>query len=72
MSNFDEKKKYLGEKIMLFPHDSVKKYGIIEDVDNFGFIIKLTEVGSANYSHEWKVGDRYFCSHNNITFKFVN
>lgn len=67
-----DRTKYIGKEIMLFPHDSVKKWGIIENVDDLGYTIKITKVGTSNYSHEWKVGDRYFINHYNIIFKFVD
>lgn len=63
---------YIGKTIMLFPHDSVKKWGIIRNIDDVGFIVELTKVGNSNYSHEWKVGDKYFYPHNKIDFKFID
>ena len=67
-----DRTKYIGKEIMLFPNDSVKKMGIIEWVDDLGFTVRLTKVSSAKYEHEWKVGDRYFVNHHNISFKFVD
>ena len=62
------KEVYLGKEVHLYPNDSISKYGIIEDINDKGIIIKITEVGSQHTSH--KVDDIYFISFsNNLTFK---
>lgn len=68
-----EKENYVGRKIQLFPGDSVSKWGIIENVDDLGFTIRITKVESANYRHGYSEGETYFINHSsNIIFKFMD
>lgn len=68
-----EKSNYVGRKIQLYPGDSVSKLGVIEDVDDFGFTIKITDVSKANFSHGWCKSETYFINHSSkITFKFMD
>lgn len=68
-----EKEKYVGRKIQLFPGDSVSKWGIIEDVDDLGFTIRITKVARANYIQGYSECETYFINHgSNIIFKFMD
>ena len=68
-----EKENYVGRRIQLFPGDSVSKWGIIEDVDDLGFIIRITKVEKANYRHSYSEDESYFINHSSkITFKFMD
>lgn len=59
---------YLGQEVMLYPNDNNSKYGIIEDINPHGIIIKITEVDVPTISY--KVGDVTFISFDNkLTFK---
>lgn len=59
---------YLGKEVQLYPNDSVAKYGIIEDINPHGIVIKITEVDMPSVSY--KVGDVTFISFmNKLTFK---
>ena len=43
------KLKYVtGELVQFFPHDNVKKYGYIRDVDDYGFTYEVTECRDKN------------------------
>ena len=62
------KEVYLGKEVQLYPNDTVSKYGIIEDINDKGIIIKITEVGRINDAY--KVNDICFISFtNNLIFK---
>ena len=68
-----EKENYVGRKIQLYPGDSVSKWGIIEDVDDLGFTVRITKVQSASYQHCYNECKTYFINHSsNITFKFMD
>ena len=68
-----EKSNYIGKKIQLFPGDTVSKWGVIEDVDDLGFTIRLTKLAKSNYDCGFEEGATYFFNHSkNITFKFVD
>lgn len=59
---------YVGKKIQLYPADTYKKCGIIQKVDDLGWIVKITESKGDNY----EVGKEYFISHSKaFTFKFL-
>lgn len=63
-----DKEKYVGRKVLIFPSDNYKKYGVIEDVDDLGWTIRITSSESINYH----VGETYFFGHaRNVTFKFM-
>ena len=62
------KELYLGKEIMLHPNDSISKYGIVEDINPYGIVVKITEVDMPSVSY--KVGDITFISFmNKLTFK---
>jgi hypothetical protein len=65
--------KYVGKTIQLYPGDSVSKYGVIEDLDDLGWTIKITRVGKSSYHTDYfEVGETYFISHSkNFTFRFI-
>ena len=42
------KNKYIGKQIQLVPSDAFEKYGIIEEVDDICFWIKITQAKSKN------------------------
>ena len=59
---------YLGKEVQLYPNDTISKYGIIEDINSHGIIIKITEVDMPGTAY--KVGDITFISFmNSLTFK---
>ena len=59
---------YVGKKIRLYPSDTDAKYGTIQNVDDLGWTIKITESRSKNYT----VGQEYFISHSkNLIFEFL-
>lgn len=49
---------YIGKHIQLLPGDTQKKYGIIEDVDDLGFIVRIT-----NTTDHYKANEVIFISH---------
>lgn len=58
---------YVGKKIQLYPGDTDSKYGIIKNVDDLGWTIKIT----SSSSRSWVAGQEYFVSHSkNFTFEF--
>lgn len=69
MMNLEKMKEiYLCKEVQLYPNDNISKYGIIEDINSHGIIIKITEVDMPSVSY--KVGDVTFISFmNNLTFK---
>lgn len=62
------KNKYIGKQIQLVPSDAFEKYGIIEEVDDLGFWIKITQSKSKNYQE----GEVHFFSHSRtMAFKIL-
>ena len=58
---------YIGKRIRLYPSDTYSKYGIVKNVDEFGWTIKITESRCSSF----EVGKEYFISHSkNFTFAF--
>lgn len=57
---------YIGKEIQLYPGDTYKKYGIIENVDDLGWIIKITDTEDCN--SRYKIGDRIFISNSEAFF----
>lgn len=51
------KESYIGKEIQLYPGDTYKKYGIIENVDDLGWTIRITDM-QEDYSSSYKIGDR--------------
>lgn len=65
------KESYIGKEIQLYPGDTYKKYGIIENVDDLGWTIKITDSDSA-YDNEYKIGCTFFISHSKaFRFRFL-
>ena len=58
---------YLNRKIQLYPNGRGQKFGVIKNVDEYGFVIKIT---SATSDSVYKVGNEYFISHS-TAFEFV-
>ena len=59
---------YVGKNIRLYPSDTDAKYGIIQNVDDLGWTIKITDSKSRNYV----VGKEYFISHSkSFIFEFL-
>lgn len=59
---------YIGKNIRLYPNDTDEKYGVIKNVDDLGWIIKITKSHAPSY----KVGQEYFLSHSKaLSFEFV-
>lgn len=65
--------KYVGKNIQLYPGDSVAKYGVIEDLDDLGWTIRITRVAKSNYHDStFEVDETYFISHSkNLTFRII-
>ncbi len=60
---------YVGRKIELYPEKPETKYGIIEDVDDLGFTIRITEALNC----ACKKNDIIFISHSSeLDFKFLS
>lgn len=65
------KESYIGKEIQLYPGDTYKKYGIIENVDDLGWTIRITDAQD-NYSSSYKTGDMVFISHSKqFNFRFL-
>ena len=65
------KESYIGKEIQLYPGDTYKKYGIIENVDDLGWTIRITDM-QEGYSSSYKIGDRVFISHSKpCNFRFL-
>lgn len=59
---------YVSKNIRLYPGDTDAKYGIIQNVDDLGWTIKITESKSKHFV----VGQEYFISHSkNLIFEFL-
>lgn len=68
-----EKSNYIGRKIQLYPSDTISKWGVIEDIDDLGFTIKITKVNKTNYQCGFEEGDIRFINHSsNICFNFID
>jgi hypothetical protein len=66
------KAKYVNKRIFLYPGDTYYKYGIITDLDDLGFTVKITKSHPSN-GDSWKVGQEYFISHSKaLMFEFLN
>jgi hypothetical protein len=64
------KAKYIGKAIQIYPGDSYSKFGIIIDVDDLGWTIKVTK--SLDKLGTFEEGKEYFISHSKpFTFKFM-
>lgn len=62
---------YIGKEIQLYPGDSCEKYGVIENVDDLGWTIRITDVQD-DYSSSYKTGDMVFISHSKaFNFRFL-
>ena len=65
--------KYVGKHIQLYPNDTVSKYGVIENLDDLGWTIRITKVGTSHYKDGFKVGDIYFINHSkDLVFRFID
>jgi len=54
---------YVGKKIQLYPGDEDYKEGIIEDVDDLGWVIKITKViNRTSFRCGYVAGDTIFIS----------
>lgn len=64
------KENYIGKEIQLYPGDTYKKWGVIKDIDDLGWTIKITDVEDCG--SEYKIGDKIFISHSKpFSFKFL-
>lgn len=60
---------YIGKAIQLYPGDTYSKFGIITNVDDLGWTIKIIKSSDKT---TWKVGQEYFISHSRaLTFEFI-
>lgn len=68
-----DRNKYVGLKIQLYPGDSVAKYGVIEDLDDLGWTIRVTRVATSSYRETtFEAGKTYFISHSkSLTFRII-
>ncbi len=66
------KDEYIGKEVQLFILGIlIKKWGVIEGVDDLGWTIKITDM-EEDYSYKYKIGDRIFISHSKpFTFSFL-
>lgn len=65
------KENYVGKEIQFYPGDTYKGWGIIEDVDDLGWTIRITDM-QESYSSSYKIGDRVFISHSKpFSFRFL-
>lgn len=65
----NNKEKYLGRTVQLYPGDTASKFGIISEVDDLGLTITITESQSEDYI----VGKEYlFMYGSKLFFMFVN
>lgn len=63
------KENYIGKHIQLYPGDTYYKFGIIMDLDDLGWVIRITK---AHERATEKVNDVIFISHStNAKFKFM-
>lgn len=63
------KENYIGKEIQLYPGDTYKKWGVIKDIDDLGWTIKITDVEGCG--SEYKIDDTIFISHSkSFSFKF--
>lgn len=64
------KDEYIGKEVQPYPGDTYKKYGIIENVDDLGWTIKITE--QEEYNAPYSIGDRIFINHSkSFSFRFL-
>ena len=60
-------KELIGKEVQLYPNDTYKKWGIIENVDNFGIVFRITRVDTGGH---YITGERRYISHSsNLTLK---
>jgi hypothetical protein len=65
------KDEYIGKEIQLYPGNTYKKWGIIKDVDDLGWTIKITDT-EEDYNSQYKIGDTIFISHSKpFSFRFL-
>lgn len=65
------KENYVGKEIQLYPSDTYKKWGIIENVDDLGWTIIITNTQeNYKYNNPYKTCDRIFISHSK-SFSFI-
>lgn len=60
---------YIGKNIQLYPGDTYSKFGIIVNVDDLGWTIKIT---NAHERSDYELNKEYFFNHStNLKFKFM-
>ena len=65
-----EKKRYVGKSIQLYPGDTYSKFGVIVDVDDLGWTVKITK--SSSGCKDFVVGQEYFINHaTKFMFAFI-
>ncbi len=52
-------KEFVGKEVQIYPNDTYKKYGILLEVSEHGFLFKITESKADNY----KKDDLLFIAH---------
>lgn len=60
-------KEIIGREIQLYIHDKQKKYGILEDINEHGFLIKITKSEDSEYGE----GKTVYIPHSNSSFTFA-
>lgn len=58
-------KDFVGKEVQIYPEDAYSKFGIIEEISDKGFLIKIT----SSRAEECDVGDILFISHS-VGLKF--
>lgn len=58
----------IGKKVQLYPGDTYSRWGIITEVDDVGFLIKITK---ADTRSNYEIGSTYFMAHSKqVVLKF--
>lgn len=61
---------FIGKEVQLYPNDTHAKFGIIEEISDKGFLVRITKVESGYSRQPYKVGEIHFISHSaGLTFK---
>lgn len=63
---------FIDKEVQIYPGDTNAKYGIIEEISDKGFLVRITKV-QEGYAQTFKVGDIHFFSNSvGFTFKACN
>lgn len=53
-------KQFIGKEVQIYPSDTYSKFGIVESVDEFGVVIKITR---SEQKKTYPVGKKVYFSH---------